>query len=164
MARAPVAPGSPPRAAVRPSRKPLQYWDIYVDDFLGCVQGNQWHRRAVKRSLLHSLDRVFRPLDDADTQFRQEPASLKKMDKGDATWSTTKTILGWLVDSVAGTISLPPHRVERLMNILNVPSTQRFVPKKQWFQILGELRSMSLAIPGSRGLTIIINNECNQLL
>ena len=62
-----------------PFKKPLRYWDIYVDDFCGLVQGNIWTRRWVKRVLLRSLDRVFRPLDKHDNKFRQEPASIKKM-------------------------------------------------------------------------------------
>ena len=55
------------RSPTAPLKTPLRYWDVYVDDFCGLVQGNQWTRRAVKRALLHSLDRVFRPLDDQDT-------------------------------------------------------------------------------------------------
>lgn len=145
-----------PRDPAKPYRKPIHYWDIYVDDFLGCVQGNQWRRRAVKRSLLHSLDRIFRPPEPGDTPFRQEPTSLRKMGKGDATWATSKNILGWVVNTVDKTISLPEHRITRLHAILDIPTTQRFVPAKQWHQVLGELRSMSLAILGSRGLFSIL--------
>jgi hypothetical protein len=47
-------------------RKPLQKWDVYVDDLLGVVQGNLHRRLRVKRTLLHALDRVFRGLDDQD--------------------------------------------------------------------------------------------------
>ena len=71
-------------AATKPFRCPIKYWDIYVDDFCGLVQGNQWTRRLVKRILFQALDKVFRPLDEEDTQFRQEPASVKKLNKGDA--------------------------------------------------------------------------------
>ena len=73
-------------------KKPLRYWDIYVDDFCGLVQGNQWTRRWVKQILLRLLDRVFHLLDDNDTAFRQEPVSIKKMKQGDATWTTSKAI------------------------------------------------------------------------
>ena len=45
---------------------PLQYWDVYIDDFLGLIQGNKYHRRRIKRALLHAMDKVFRPLDPAD--------------------------------------------------------------------------------------------------
>jgi hypothetical protein len=38
----------------------LGLWDVYVDDFLGLVQGNHHRRRQVKRALFHALDSVLR--------------------------------------------------------------------------------------------------------
>ena len=51
------------------------------------------------------------------------------------------------------TIQLPPHRVDRLAEILaSIPPTQRRTSVKKWHPILGELRSMALALPGSRNI------------
>ena len=120
-----------PTSTTKPFRYPLKYWDIYVDDFLGLVQGNQWTRRMVKRILFQALDRVFRPIDDDDTEFREEPASIKKLRKGDARWTTTKIVLGWLLDTLRKTLSLPDHRAERLLQILHsIPPTQRSIATK----------------------------------
>ena len=133
--------------------RPLQYWDVYVDDFLALAQGNKRRRRMIKRALLHSLDSVFRPLETGDVPTRQEPASVKKLKKGDATWATRKVMLGWLIDTVRGTIELPAHRIERLSEILSlVKPQQKVVDEKEWHKVLGELRSMAIAIPGARGL------------
>ena len=138
-------------------KRPVQYWDVYVDDFCGLSQGNKWKRRAVKRALLHALDKVFRPLEASDGPHRQEPASLKKLLKGDATWDTRKVILGWLIDTVRGTIELPPHRIERLHEILDgISPNQKVIAVKEWHKVLGELRSMSIAIPGARGLFSVL--------
>ena len=138
-----------PRREVRP----LTYWDVYVDDFIGLAQGSTHSRRRVKRALFHALDLIFRPLDEEDDEYRQEPASVKKLRKGDGTWSTIKTILGWIIDTLAMTIQLPPHRLERLNEILNgIAPTQRRTSINNWHRIVGELRSMTLAIPGARGL------------
>ena len=60
--------------------------------------------------------------------------------------------MGWLVDSIRGTIHLPPHRVERLQEMLADLEGRRFVSLKDWRQLLGELRSMLVAIPGAEGL------------
>ena len=90
-----------------------------MDDFCRLVQGNRWTCRWVKRILLRSLDRVFKPLDDDDTVSPQRPVSLIKMKQGDATWTTSKVILGWLIDTTAKTIELPSHRVKRLLEILD---------------------------------------------
>ena len=128
----------PTLAATSPSKCPVQYWDIYVDDFLSLVQGNKWHRRAVKRILLQSLDRVFRPLDDNDVPDRQEPASLKKLRKGDGAWTTQKTMPGWQIDTADRTITLPPHRIDRLRDILaHIRPGQKYVPTKQRHKLLG---------------------------
>jgi hypothetical protein len=87
-----------------------------------------------------------------DGQHRQEPASVKKVLKYDATWATRKTVLGWVLDTVTKTIQLPPHRVERLHTILaGIPTNQRRMSTKKWQQVIGELRSMALAVPGSLG-------------
>ena len=134
-------------------KRPVRGWDVYVDDFLGHVQGNKWKRRAVKRALLHSLDQVFRPLDDTDNPSRQEPASIKKFLKGDAWWTTRKIMLGWIIDTIRRTIELPPHRILRLREILgSVSPLQTKISVKHWHKIIGELRSMAIAIPGAQGM------------
>ena len=133
--------------------RPLQYWDVYVDDFLGLAQGDTSRRQMIKRALLHALDQIFRPLQEGDVPTRQEPASVKKLKKGDATWATRKVMLGWVIDTVNGTIELPQHRIERLHEILNsVRPGQRVIEERAWHKVLGELRSMAIAIPGARGL------------
>ena len=133
--------------------KPVQYWDVYVDDFIGLAQGNRWRRRDIKRALLHTLDSVFRGLSPTDNPHRQEPASVKKLLKGDATWATRKVVLGWVIDTVRSTLELPAHRVERAQEILaSIQPNQRRVAISTWHKVLGELRSMALAIPGGRGL------------
>ena len=78
---------------------------------------------------------------------------MKKLLQGDCSWAIQKLILGWIVDTVAKTLSLPPHKVERLQEILNsLPATKKRISIRKWHKVLGELRSMSLALPGSRGL------------
>jgi hypothetical protein len=96
---------------------------------------------------------VLRPLSPNDNPHRKEPISTKKLLKGDATWSTKKTILGWLIDTTRHTIELPPHRLERLATLLSqFLHHQRRTSHRKWQQLLGKLRSMVLAIPGGRGV------------
>ena len=78
---------------------------------------------------------------------------MKKLREGDCSFGTLKLILGWLIDTINMTIQLPQHRVDRLAEILNsIPATQRRTSVKKWYSILGELRSMALALPGSRNI------------
>jgi hypothetical protein len=141
--------GCPPVASV----------DVYVDDFILMAQTHV-QRREVLRSALTAIDQVFRPLEPADPKHRKDPASIKKMQKGDASWSTTKRILGWDLDTQRSTINLPAHRLARLYELLDLlkPPCKR-VSVKIWHQLLGELRSMSPALPGSRGLFSILQES-----
>ena len=142
------AVAAPATAKDTTGKFPRDHLDVHV-----LVQGNIWIRRWVKRILLCSLDHVFQLLDDHDTAFRQEPDSIKKMKQGDATWTTSKVTLGWVIDTTAKTITLPPHRIDRLRKILeSIAPDQRTIATKDWHKVLGELRSMSIAFPGSVGL------------
>jgi hypothetical protein len=134
--------------------RPVGQWDVHVDDFLGMVQVVTARRQRVKRALLHSLDKVFRGLSISDGCYRQEPASIKKLLKGDATWATRMFVLGWVLETTTKTIQLLPHRIERLYSILaSITPNQRRTSTKKWQQVIGELRSMALAIPGAQGLS-----------
>ena len=128
------------------------YIDVFVDDFLALCQGTQ-NRRRVRRLLLQAIDQVFRPNDFHDNQFRREPVSIKKLKQGDVSWNTVKTVLGWIINTTAMTIELPPHRADRLAEILaSIPLTQKRIAVRKWHKVLGELRSMSVALPGARNM------------
>ena len=130
---------------------PVQYVDIFVDDFVGL--GQRPTARRVRKTLLHAIDQVFRPVGPDDSPFRREPVSVKKLRQGDCSWSTVKLVLGWVIDTVAMTIALPPHRVERLHEILaSIPRSQKRTSAKKWHKVLGELRSMAMAMPGARNM------------
>jgi hypothetical protein len=119
---APVAVPSTPDPVLSDLRRPariLAKFDIYVDDYLGAVQGDSHRRSAVRRVLLHSIDRLFRPLSPDDHPSREEPVSVKKLQQSDAYWSTRKVMLGWLLNTKAMTLELPLHRRQRLQEILD---------------------------------------------
>ena len=133
-----------------PNQHPLQYIDVYIDDFIAAAQGDAKALSRVRSILLSSIDNVFRPLSPSDSQYRREPISIKKLLEGDSSWSTCKTILGWVVDTTNLTLRLPPHRVERLYSILDsVPPHQKRISTKKWQKNLGELRYLYIALPGS---------------
>ena len=131
---------------------PVAYVDVFVDDFIGICQGDK-NRQHVRRTLLHAVDSVFRPNDFHDDSFRREPVSLKKLRQGDVSWNTIKLVLGWIINTTTMTIELPKHRQERLAEILaSIPPHQKRTSIKKWHKVLGELRSMSLALPGARNM------------
>jgi hypothetical protein len=69
------------------------------------------------RSLLHSADALF--FDTTEDTTSHAVISQSKIDKGDVTWSTQKTLLGWVVDTASMTMTLPPHRQARLLNLIS---------------------------------------------
>ena len=146
---------SPPDArdpSLPSSSKYAAYIDVFVDDFIALCQG-KYNRRRVRRILLRAVDQVFRSNDYHDSQFRREPVSIKKLKQGDVSWNTIKTVLGWVINTTTMTIHLPQHRVDRLAEILaSIPATQKRISIKKWHKVLGELRSMSLALPGARNM------------
>ena len=132
------------------------YIDIFVDKFIALSQGKD-NRQRVRNILLRAVDQIFRPNDSHDNAFRREPVSIKKLKQGHVSWSTIKTVLGWVINTSTMTIHLPEHRAERLAEILaSIPSTQKHLSLKKWHKILGELRSMSLALPGARNMFSIM--------
>jgi hypothetical protein len=130
--------------------------DVFVDDFVGLAQ---IHKQQVRCTLLEAVDEVFCPLSPTDTPTRREPIFVKKLLEGDGSWITIKLVLGWILDTESLIIRLPPHHVERLREILDkIPPTQRRSSIKKWHRVLGEHRSMSLALPGSRNIFSTMQN------
>ena len=79
-------------------RGPIAHVDVFVDDFIGIVQGSQRQCKNVRRCIMHTVDNVFSQPDLATAQ-RKETISEKKLLKGDGGWSQHKEILGWVLDT-----------------------------------------------------------------
>ena len=132
-----------------PMRPPLAYVDVYVDDFIKMAQG--WSNALrVRWHTFHHIHGVLRPNDELDMD-RKTPISVKKLAKGDDFWATEKVVLGWLINTLSRTITLPPHRRDRLHNLLDTMLRRKRASRQEWQRLLGELRSMQLALPGSEG-------------
>ena len=152
-ARGPTDALDVPIHPLGPRKPPLDYTDVYVDDFLGLGQGSPARLKRIRRKLFECIDKIFRPLKPGDPAARQHPISLKKLRKGDARWETRKVTLGWILDTVQESLELTPRRLSRLQEILDdIPPSKRRISAKKWHKVLGELRSMTLALPGLRGL------------
>ena len=112
-------------------------------------------RIAALRNLFHQIDRVFRPNDRHDAS-RRDVNSTKKLLNGDAAFTVVKTVLGWLVNSVALHLSITPSRLRRITELINEVGSKRRATSKTWFQLLGTLRSLGPSVPGGRGLLSIL--------
>ena len=62
-------------------------------------------------------------------------------------------MLRWIFHSVNMKITLPPHRMARLKDIIaSIACTLHRVGIDKWHRVLGKLRSMALALPRARVL------------
>jgi hypothetical protein len=73
------------------SPTPLNYIDVYIDDFIAATQHTTAHTTA--RALFHAIDTVFH---DAPDSMRRAVVSASKISNGDAAWAHKKRILGWM--------------------------------------------------------------------
>lgn len=146
-------PGDSSRAP--PSNKsfqrPLGETDVFVDDFIQLGQGGKLRLNTLRRHLLHAIDKILATPESTDTR-RNEAVSLKKLVQGDGSWKTRKLILGWIIDTIRETIELPAHRKDTLAEIFEELALAKRVSAKRWSSILGKLRFVSMAIPGSAAL------------
>ena len=131
----------------------LEYMDVFVNNFIVLAQGLTHRRHHVRRTLFHALDEVFLPLENLDPTQRKEVLSINKIDTGYCAWSTFQFLLGWGFYTVNVTMCLSTHQFAHLKDIFSiVPPPPLAGESQKWHQVLGELQSMALALPGSRGL------------
>jgi len=105
----PLSPSALHPPSVHQAVQPLFYVDVYMDDFVGLAQPST--AAITQQAILHSIDKTFRA-----TPHPSDPprVSRSKLAQGDGTWATTKTILGWLINTADKTLRLPSHKVDRL--------------------------------------------------
>jgi hypothetical protein len=75
-----------------PTRDPLAYIDVFVNDFLALRQGTLGQLPQARGHIFYSIDLLFRP-NDAQHRHRKTPNSIKKLQLGDANWTTYKKLL-----------------------------------------------------------------------
>jgi len=101
----------------RNGTEPLACLDVYVDNIIGLAQ-TEWLQHVTHWLALHNIDLMFQA-NHTDEITRKQPISESKLLKGDAQWSTTKTLLSWDVDATNGTMWLPAHQTQCLQSILH---------------------------------------------
>jgi hypothetical protein len=148
-------------APVRPipkSHRPLTYRcplckvEVFVDDFIGMGQDHPSNPLHNQRAVLcHYIDKVFRPNQKGDNEYRKEPQSQSKMAKGDASWHTVKEALGWNWGATSKTLQMKEKRVRKALDLLDEVLACKRVSVKRWQQVVGVLRSLQPGMSGSEG-------------
>ena len=137
------------------ARTPVAAVDVYVDNFLLLAQATRQQQRVLQAAL--------QSIEAHDPAHCKEPASTEKPLQNDAYWMSNKRILGWDIDTMAMTLNLRPHCLARLRDVLGwlMPPRKRLAVTK-WHRLLGELRSMVPALPGTRGLFSVLQEALSK--
>jgi hypothetical protein len=133
-------------------QRPLAYMDVFVDDY--CGQGQDHPQNPLgnqHRTLLHNIDKVFRPTDDSGVSARKEPISECKLAKDDAAMQTMKGCLGWDHATHSRYLVMAPHRKEKIVALLEDLRDKKRTSLKTWQSLIGQLRSLVVGLPGSEG-------------
>jgi hypothetical protein len=75
-----------------PLQKPINFVDVFMDDFILLSQLPVFDRLRVRRTLFECIDLTIRPLQDTDNPKRKEPNSVKKLLQGKTCWTTEKNL------------------------------------------------------------------------
>ena len=75
--------------------------------------------------------------------------SVKKLVAGEGDWTCVKEVLGWILDTEAGTVILPERKLEELLTLVDIPPIQRRMVRKDLERLVGKLRSWHREMPGA---------------
>ena len=59
-----------------------------------------------------------------------------------------KEVLGWTINTEAGTVAPPKRKFQELTQLLDILSMQRCIGQKELERLVGKLHSMYLVVPG----------------
>ena len=74
---------------------------------------------------------------------------VKKLLSGQVDLECVKEVLGWIIDTEAGTVALPEHKLQKLQDLLDIPISQRRMCRNDLDRLSGNLFSVHLAVPGA---------------
>ena len=109
------------------------------------------HLQKFSRALIMGIHAIFPPPEISGHQG-EDPISQRKLHLGEATWSTTKELLGWLINGVDYTIQLDPERCKKIVMQIKKVAHLRACPLLQFQKVAGKLQHASFGIPGGKGL------------
>ena len=68
-------------------------------------------------------------------------------------WSAKKEVIGWLLDVVQETITLPQRKHQSLLTLLDsLSKDKKHISLKTWHKVINELKSMTLLNPSLKSM------------
>ena len=116
-----------------------------MDYVIVVVQGGSERQHRVFDSTVRALKSIFPSLPGE----AKDLVLVKKLLAGEGDWEFVKKVPGWIIDTEAGTVALPERKLQELQDLLDIPTSQQQLGKKELERLVGKLRSMHLAVPGA---------------
>ena len=129
--------------------------EVYMDDFIGlAIPTSLAQLRHYSNAVMYGIHDIFPPDKHDDTN---DPISVKKLDKMDASWATVKDILGLTFDGVDKTIWLEEEKRDALLTVisgwLRAGKDKQFgIPFTDFQSVTAKIRHAFITIPAGRGL------------
>ena len=126
--------------------------EVYVDDFIGLIEAtSQADILHYSRAMLHAIHSVFPPR-HLTGHGGEDPISQQKLEKGDGLWQTRKEILGWILDGINKTITLPQDKVANIMKLIQKAKKQHGLRRSDYHKLKGKLRHATFGLPVGKGI------------
>ena len=136
----------------------LTHIDFYMYDVISVVQGGADCQHRVFDGTVRALKWLFLSLPGE----LKDSVSVKNIVAGEGYWTCVKEVLGWILDTEAGTFTLPERKLEELLTLVDIPTTQLRMGRKDLERLVGKLRSMHLVVPGAVPHLFCIHRALNQ--
>ena len=121
-------PAPPPHTSAS-----LTHIYCYMDDVIAVVQGGAERQHRVFDSTVCALKWLFPSLPGE----AKDLVSVKKLLAGEGDWECVKEVLGWTINTEAGMVSLPEQKLQELRNLLDIPTSQRRMGRKELERLAG---------------------------
>ena len=79
----------------------------------------------------------------------KDSVSIKNLVAGEGVWNCVKDFLGCILDTEAGTVTLPERNLEELLTLVDIPTTQRRMGRNYLERPVRKLCSVHLAVSGA---------------
>ena len=125
----------------------LQYVDTYTEDLLFDSHGYPTQQHRVSKLTIRYLKKIFPSLLGEVKKY----ARPKKVWAGFGDWATIKEILGWVIETHLGNLTLYSKLHIELSYLMEIPNIQVCISVNKMKRLIGKLRSMHLDVPGDIG-------------
>ena len=118
---------------------------MYIDDFIALIQTtNEDEIKRLTRCLLHAITDIFPAPSETGSKMGPPISTKKLIEVG--TWETHKEILGWMLDGITRTISLPQPKCDKILLELKAIRHSKCVPFNRLEKLKGKLTFAAITI------------------